>query len=175
MADFLLGVEGFSRPLSPISDTVAGTIPADEATSLRIQMYLGGIRAFLEAPLFGHGPFNFTVVANQLADVPFNGSPHLHNDLIDMAASAGSLGLVAYALLMLAPLVELFRAPPSVQRSWSIVLVFTLVAGFAGLGLSNAMFGILSVTVSYAAICLVAAALADALAQVDSPTPPEVT
>src|SRR5690606_4982713 len=112
-------------------------------------------RAFLEAPLFGHGPVAFTAVAERLADTPFGGAPHLHNDLVDMAASAGTVGLAAYVLLLLAPVLEALRAPASALTPWAIVLALTLISGFLVMGLTNAMFGILSVTTTFAAICVV--------------------
>jgi O-antigen ligase len=152
---------GFQRVLADIAATLSSGVPTDTSTAIRLQMYLGGLRAFLEAPIFGHGPLAFTAVANRLADQPFGGAPHLHNDLADMAASAGMFGVVAYGLFLLAPIVEIIRAPDKPAKKASIVLVATLVSGFFVMGLTNAMFGILTVTVTFAAICVVTGLLAD--------------
>lgn len=158
MIAFFLGaneIAGIRRVLVDISDTLVSGTPTDRSTTVRLQMYLGGFRAFLESPLFGHGPLAFTAVADNLADVPFDGAPHLHNDFVDMAASAGILGVAAYALFLLAPVVEAFRAPRSSSRSSTIVIVVALVAGYFVMGLTNAMFGILTVTTTFAAICVI--------------------
>lgn len=152
---------GFQRVLADIAATLSSGAPTDASTALRLQMYLGGFRAFLEAPIIGHGPLAFTAVADSLADTPFGGAPHLHNDLADMAASAGIFGLVAYGLFLLAPIVEIVRAPYKPGKKGSVVLVATLVSGFFVMGLTNAMFGILTVTVTFAAICVVTGLLAD--------------
>ena len=152
---------GFQRVLADIAATLSSGVPTDTSTAIRLQMYLGGLRAFLEAPIFGHGPLAFTAVADRLADQPFGGAPHLHNDLADMAASAGMFGVVAYGLFLLAPIVEIIRAPDKPAKKAGIVLVATLVGGFFVMGLTNAMFGILTVTVTFAAICVVTGLLAD--------------
>ena len=146
---------GFQRVLADIAITLSSGAPTDASTAIRLQMYLGGFRAFLEAPIVGHGPLAFTAVADRLADAPFGGAPHLHSDLVDMAASAGIFGVVAYCLFLLAPIVEIIRAPDKPGKKGSVVLVATLVGGFFVMGLTNAMFGILTVTVTFAAICVI--------------------
>lgn len=152
---------GFQRVVADIAATLSSGAPTDASTAIRLQMYLGGFRAFLEAPIVGHGPLAFTAVADRLADTQFGGAPHLHNDLADMAASAGIFGLVAYGLFLLAPIVEIIRAKDKPGKKGSVVLVATLVSGFFVMGLTNAMFGILTVTVTFAAICVVTGLLAD--------------
>lgn len=153
-------ISGAQRVLSNFSDVLASGAPTDSSTQLRLQMYQGALRAFLKSPIVGHGPLAFTVVADSLADFPFGGTPHLHNDLANMAASAGIFGLVAYLLFVLAPIVEIMRAPRTPQRGVSIVLVATWVAGFLVMGITNATFGILTVTVVFAAICIISGFLA---------------
>ncbi|WP_338722753.1 O-antigen ligase family protein [Devosia sp. XK-2] len=153
-------LSGVQRVLIDISDTFAHGAPTDYSTDLRLQMYLGGFRAFLDAPIFGHGPFAFTTVANSMADGSFAGTPHLHNDLIDLAASAGTLGIIAYGLIVLAPIVEALRMPKSTLRRWTITLTTTLISGFVAMGLTNAMFGILAVTIAFATICVLTGVIA---------------
>lgn len=154
----LLGASQFSgiqRVLIDIGQVLQHGVPTDESTAIRLQMISGGIKAFLQAPIFGHGPLAFVNLANELAGVPFGSWPHLHNDLADFAASAGIVGLVAYALFLLAPIVEAARALNTEAKPRILVLATTLVFGFFVMGLTNAMFGILTVTVSYAVICVV--------------------
>ena len=153
-------ISGVQRVLADIAATLSSGAPTDSATALRLQMYLGGFRAFLEAPIVGHGPLTFTAVANGLADSSFGGAPHLHSDLVDMAASAGLFGVGAYVLFLLAPILEIIRSPEKPGKRANVVLVATLVAGFFTMGLTNAMFGILTVTVTFAAICAITGLLA---------------
>jgi O-antigen ligase len=153
-------ISGVQRILADISDILVSGAPTDDATTLRFQMYQGALRAFLESPIVGHGPLAFTDVADSLADTSFGGAPHLHNDLADMAASAGIFGLVAYLLFVLAPLVEILSAPQTPRKSAGIVLVATWTAGFLVMGVTNATFGILTVTVAFAAICVISGLLA---------------
>jgi O-antigen ligase len=165
---------GIQRMLGDIVATLATGAPTDNSTSLRFDMYLGAWRAFLEAPFFGHGPFAFVDVANSLAGEGFSMMEHLHNDLADMAASAGLFGLVAYALFILAPIVEALRAPASDHKPMSIVLAVTLVTGFFVMGLTNAMFGILTLTTTFAAICVIVGMLASPETKpvgIDQPAP----
>lgn len=154
----LLGASQFSgiqRVLIDIGEVLQHGVPTDESTAIRLQMLSGGIQAFLQAPIFGHGPLAFVNLANELSGVPFGSWPHLHNDLADFAASAGIVGLIAYALFLLAPIVEVLRAKSTAAKPRILVLAATLVFGFFVMGLTNAMFGILTVTVSYAVICVV--------------------
>jgi O-antigen ligase len=153
-------LSGIQRVLTDLADVARVGVPTDTSTDIRLQMYLGGLRAFLEAPIFGHGPLTFVTVARDLADVPFENAPHLHNDLADFAASAGILGLVAYALLLLAPVIEVLRMPAIEGRRALLVVVMTLIAGYFVMGLTNAMFGILNVTTCFAGICVVVGVLA---------------
>lgn len=148
-------LSGIQRVLLDMADVVQTGLPTDESTAIRLQMLTGGAKAFLEAPIFGHGPLTFVNRANELSNLPFGSWPHLHNDLADFAASAGMVGLVAYVLFILAPIVEVARSASSSTKPLILVLVSTLVAGFFVMGLTNAMFGILTVTVTYAAICVV--------------------
>lgn len=160
-------LSGIQRVLLDMADVLQNGVPTDESTAIRLQMISGGLKAFLQAPIFGHGPLAFVNLANELSEMPFGNWPHLHNDLADFAASAGIVGLVAYGLFLLAPIVEVVRAPGSAAKPRILVLVSTLVAGFFVMGLTNAMFGILTVTVTYASICVIAGILVSQANQTD--------
>jgi O-antigen ligase len=152
-------LSGVQRVLYDLVSTLTVGMPQDGSTSLRLQMYQGGFRAFMESPIFGHGPLSFMTVARELGE--FEGFEHLHNDLADFAASAGALGLIAYGLFLVAPIVEVLRAPASWSKPRLLVLVSTLIAGYFTMGLTNAMFGILSLTTYYAAICVITGVLVE--------------
>jgi len=151
---------GVQRVVADVADVFRTGLPTDESTVLRLQMYEGGLNAFLASPLYGHGPFAFVEAAASRASTPFEGAPHLHNDLADFAASGGILGLAAYMLFLWAPLVEALRAPNTSHRAGLVIVSSTLVVGYFVMGLTNAMFGILNLTVFYAAATLVVALLA---------------
>lgn len=155
-------LSGIERVMSDFTNTVIGGGAVDQSTNLRLLMYQGGFRAFMQSPLFGYGPETFTAIADSLADTSFGGAPHLHNDLVDMAASAGLMGVAAYFLFVFAPIMEILSAPRSKDRDWLLVLATTLITGFIVMGLTNAMFGILNVTTVFAATCVAIAALVKA-------------
>jgi O-antigen ligase len=146
---------GWQRVYSDFATILNSGLPTDFSTAERLLMYEGGLRAFLASPVFGHGPFDFVEAAASRASLRFDSAPHLHNDLADFGASGGLMGLAAYFLFLLAPLVEAWRAPPSRYRAGLIVVVTTLVVGYFVMGLTNAMFGILNLTVFFAAFVLV--------------------
>jgi len=148
------------RVMVDLADIFRTGLPSDESTSLRLQMYEGGLNAFLASPLVGHGPFAFVEAAASRASVRFEGAPHLHNDLLDFAASGGVPGVVAYFLFLLAPVAEALKVKDPVTRKTLVLLSATLAVGFFVMGLTNAMFGILNLTVFYATATLVIAALA---------------
>lgn len=148
-------LSGIQRVLIDIADVLRTGLPTDSSTDIRLGMMRGGWEAFLLSPVFGHGPLNFTAVANEFSGLPTEAWPHLHNDLVDFAASAGILGLFAYVLLMAAPIIEVARMPRIPAKAPILVLISTLIGGFFVMGLTNAMFGILTVTTTYAAICVI--------------------
>ena len=146
---------GVQRTMAGVADVLRNGIPTDASTSERFQMYEGAYRAFLASPLVGHGPFAFIEAAGSRATVPFEYATHLHSDLANFAASGGVLGLFAYGMFLLTPLVEALRTRDREKRKGLVLVSATLVVGFFVMGLTNAMFGILNLTVFYAAATLV--------------------
>jgi len=118
---------------------------------IRAAFYVSSIQAFVDSPVYGHG-------LGQLMDTVrrmFPGAPnvlyleHLHADWANFAVMSGSLGLLAYAALLAAPLLALRSAKARADRP---VLLGTVVlfCGQLTLGTSNAVFGVLPQTVMYA-------------------------
>lgn len=153
-----LETSGAQRVLMDLTALIEAGVPTDESTSERVQMYTGGFKAFLDAPVFGHGPFDYVAAAAARMSVPFS-PPHLHSDIVNFAASGGVLGIVAYLLFLLAPLVEVLRAPAFEQRRGLLVVVSVLVLGFFVMGSTNAVLGLLTLTVLYSCISVVVGAL----------------
>jgi O-antigen ligase len=120
----------------------------DGSTTERLIMYRSAFNAFLASPVYGHGLIDYVAAAarHAPAGATFPIMGHLHNDIADFAVAGGGLGLLAYALFLLAPIVEVLRRP----RSWpAIHLALSISAGYLAMGLTNAMIGILSQTVLY--------------------------
>jgi len=141
---------GALQSLTAFSDVakVLRNEPVDSSTDERLIMYQSAYNAFLASPVFGHGLIGYVQAAARHvpAGVEFPVYGHLHNDIADFAVAGGGLGLVALALFLLAPLAEAMRRP----HSWPAVhLALTMNVGYFAMGLTNAMFGILSQTVLY--------------------------
>jgi O-antigen ligase len=147
------------RVIADLTSIAAHGLPTDSSTTDRLHMYEGALAAFLQSPLIGHGPFGYVEAAAANARVPFGGTPHLHSDLANFAASGGALGLLAYSLFLLAPLVEIWRGPVTSSRRGLVVVFASLAAGYFVMGLTNAVIGILTLTVFYAAIAAIAGSL----------------
>jgi O-antigen ligase len=155
-------VSGVQRVAVDIASILTHGVPTDVSTDLRFQMFQGGWLALLESPFFGHGPRHFASVANSLVQGTFADTPHLHSDPVNLIASAGAMGLVAYGLILLAPIVEALTMSKGRQRSWATLLATTFISGFFVMGLTNAMFGILTITVTFAAFCAIVGFLSKA-------------
>nr|WP_282567670.1 O-antigen ligase family protein [Devosia sp. MC532] len=162
-------VSGIQRILVDVQTMLANGVPPGSQNYERVQMIIGGWGAFLERPIFGHGPLNFQGAAERFGDIPYAPVPHLHNDIIDFLASAGVVGLVAFALLMLAPIAEAWRVRMTTQGPALIAYALMMVSGYFVMGLTNAMFGILTLTNYYALICVLTAILAEQATREVSP------
>jgi len=158
----VLQTSGVQRVIPDIEAVLQAVVPTDESTSERMQMYTGGLAAFLDSPVFGHGPFDYVAAAVERMTAPFD-PPHLHSDLVNFAASGGLFGLVAYFLFLLAPLVEVFRMPRSPERTGLLVVIGVLVIGYFVMGLTNAVIGLLTLTVQFSAISVLVCSAAQAL------------
>jgi len=133
----------------------------DDSTNERLSMYRSAVGAFLASPVYGHGMMDYTTKAAEYAPPgrSYTPSGHLHNDLADFAVIGGSLGLLSYALLLLAPLAGGFAAQGRYRRP-AIYLGIVAPTGYFAMGLTNAMFGILAQTTLYAVVLSLIAALA---------------
>mgnify|MGYP000108676381 CR=1 FL=1 len=119
-----------------------------------------GWQALQSSPIFGIGYGQLMPLVREL--FPDRTSLHtlenLHSDFADFAALGGIMGIAAYFLLLLSPAAVLrslrLRDYPAL---WLAAIV--LIVGYATLGLTNAMFGVLPQT------ALFAVALAHLMAQ----------
>lgn len=140
---------GFTRPfetLAVLQDIFAGRQPSDTSTAYRLAMYQSGIRAFLDAPLFGHGWHSQVTAALPYMDsFALEGYAaeqwsYIHNELLGFALSGGILGIAAFFSIMLAPLIGLHRVAADSQAVGRAYLVTIMLVGvFAG-GLTDVLF-----------------------------------
>ncbi|UJQ96125.1 O-antigen ligase family protein [Mariluticola halotolerans] len=142
-------IERATHAFDDIAMLVTGEGAADGAIQERLVMYRAAVEAFKLAPVFGHGSGHIGAATNPFmpADYPYLlNSAHLHNDIADFAVIGGLSGLLAYALLLLAPLV-IYRSAKTPETRRAVLLGGILLSsGYFSLGLTNAMFGILPQT-----------------------------
>jgi O-antigen ligase len=97
----------------------------DPSAAVRMIFWHIGFAAFLASPLVGYGWQNFRDAAyaylpdhGRNFDAGFAGlagNIHLHADILDLGVSAGALGLIAYALVIGAPIVDALTSPHDPQ------------------------------------------------------------
>lgn len=123
----------------------------DASDNQRMLMYRGAYNAFLQSPFYGHGMIGFAKIAADTLPPELNAPvyDHLHNDIADFAVTGGLLGIIAYFCILLAPLVEALRSNGPGRRP-AILAASSLSLSFFLMGLTNATFGILMLTVTFA-------------------------
>ncbi|WP_417583248.1 O-antigen ligase family protein [Pelagibacterium sp.] len=121
-----------------------GTVP-DRSSEVRVQLYVGAINAFLEAPIFGYGWYDHVEAGRQFMapDVAelVAGWSHYHNDYLNFAALAGIFGLAFYALYLLLPIWGAFRSEHDGQFAARLYGAMTISATYGVHGLFNTAFG----------------------------------
>jgi O-antigen ligase len=134
----------------------------DTNTSLRLALYEAGVRAFLEAPVFGHGWARLTTsvapylnanasLTPELREFALN-LPQLHNDVINMAVAAGLVGIAVYALLIATPLVAAWRSSRDELYAFRLFGAAILCIAYVFDGLTDLMFGFEFHTMLYVAL-----------------------
>lgn len=108
----------------------------------RIRMVEAGIEIIKDYPLLGVGPANVKEVypLYRKHDAPRFRIPHLHNNVVQLWAERGVLGLAAYLLLIGLFLRECIRGWRGGAREWAEVGVVVTVA-LAAAGLFEFNFG----------------------------------
>jgi len=103
----LLETAGLGEILSPnLEERISGNFfeQGDDSTAIRVEMAELGWRIYTENPIFGVGLDNTTaIVQDELAakDMTLGG---LHNTVLKVAAELGTIGVLAYLLLLAIPL-----------------------------------------------------------------------
>lgn len=96
----------------------------------RIRMVEAGVEMIRDRPVFGVGLTNVkeTYALYRKPDAPRARPPHLHNNVIQLWAERGILGLVSYVLLLALFFRECVRAWDGPQRAWAEVGVAVAVS-----------------------------------------------
>jgi O-antigen ligase len=123
------------------------------------------VDAFADRPLFGYGwDRRVEAVYDQLPggaeaveamDEGMRGNRHLHADVLDFGVGAGALGLLAYILALLAPIVGAMRSTHDRQSQERRLGTALLSTGFLACGMSYVMFGYEFPTALYIALAAV--------------------
>jgi O-antigen ligase len=110
-----VGMQG--RMAEGVSDVQAwaGGGSKDSSMGIRLELWKGGAMLAREHPLFGVGPNNLHAHLGQYVgqgrlDAVVLPLPHLHNDVLQVLATGGVVGLAAWLGLLAAPLLFFLRA-----------------------------------------------------------------
>ena len=146
VAGLLLVPEYFgrvSRLVPMIEEILAGEPIRETSGNIRLRIFEGSLQAFLDSPWIGHGWGAKTEVVDSYLAEPVFGSPkyHLHSDILTFAVTGGVVGLVAYLLVLAAPLLGAFRSARDTQFAARSYGAAALVTGYAACGSVNLLFG----------------------------------
>ncbi len=152
---------GFGRTLEAFtaSGNVVSGGEVDSNISERLQMWLGGWRAFLASPLFGYGWVDMVPATYPHVEPGFEKTirmfRHLHNGLISFAVAGGLVGVVSFIALSVAPILAVLATPRDSQFVSRLYLAVTLCAGYAVFQLTFLLIGFDFHTVQYAYMTMV--------------------
>ncbi|MCD7058741.1 O-antigen ligase family protein [Pelagibacterium xiamenense] len=139
--DQMRALRGFNTIYAFLTE---GTAP-DNSTAIRIQLYIGGIHAFLDSPIFGFGWYDHVEAARQymtpeIAEKVERWS-HFHNDYLNFAALAGVFGIAFYALYLLLPVIGALKSVADSQYAARLYGALAITGSYALHGLFNTAFG----------------------------------
>lgn len=117
----------------------------DRSVAIRLELFRGGILAFLEAPLFGHGWRHHVEAARPFMLDPtisdsVEGWSHLHNDYINFAALAGVFGLITYCIYLFVPIISTWGSEHDSQFHERLYGAFVVTTCYAIYGLFGSAF-----------------------------------
>lgn len=117
----------------------------DLSGNIRYRIYEGSIEAFTHSPWIGYGWYMKVSAVEKYIKNPVGfGDPtyaHLHSDIANFGVSAGLVGLIAYLLVLFAPIVSAVRAPRDSQYRGRLFLALSLSATYLCCGAVNLLFG----------------------------------
>jgi len=141
----LVAGDRFFDAINVVANILSGR-EIDSSSAYRMEMYSSGLRAFWDAPLFGHGwTHQLASALPYMSDMGRAGYElekwgYIHNEALSFAVGGGAVGLLAYVVWMVAPFVGLRSIPVDHQATARAYLVTTLVLGLAIAGLTEVLF-----------------------------------
>ncbi|MBW4652576.1 MAG: O-antigen ligase family protein [Kaiparowitsia implicata GSE-PSE-MK54-09C] len=149
-AIYLVG-SGNARGLSVLQNGLDIFRFTGGSDDIRAALYASAIDILRRSPLVGVGLGQIMLTAEAMFPelVAGTGFENLHADWANFAAMAGAMGLLAWLLLLAAPLLLLIDRGGR-QDQPTVLGALVLTTGQFILGVSNATFGILPQTVIYA-------------------------
>ncbi len=160
-------VKRIERIVTVFEDLLTKGDITEDSAGARLAFWRAGTQAFLASPVVGHGWSRHKDVAySYLPDggkaferkgSGLRGNKHLHADILDIGVSGGLFGLVAYGLILLAPLLGAMRSVRDSQYAARLSGAIVLSLGYFACGLTYIMFGFEFHTVLYT--CLAAIVL----------------
>lgn len=152
---------GFDRVNSTagvLQDLVTGRTIAEVSGGTRQAFYSASYGAFMHSPWIGYGWADKmqAIIPYLTGDGAALVEPHrhLHSDLLDFAVSGGLVGLIAYGLILIAPILAAWRGPRDSQFKPRLIGTALLAAGYLLCGLTYLMLGFEFLTTLY--VCLAA-------------------
>jgi O-antigen ligase len=117
-------------PLSLFSRLLSTFDPSQSSNFDRIRMIEAGVEMIKDNPVLGVGPANVKeyYAFYKKHDAPRPRPPHLHNNVVQIWAERGILGLTAYLLLLALFLRECARAWDGPNRMWAEIGVAVTVS-----------------------------------------------
>jgi O-antigen ligase len=129
-----------------LGDTLAaaagGAPVTDAAIAVRLKLYALGWQSFLDAPLYGHGwahAMDAIHPAIAADEQTWGAVPHLHDDALQFAVAGGGIGLAAYVLILVSPLLAAARMPVDGQAGARRYGLVVLTVGYLAMGLFDTM------------------------------------
>ncbi len=150
-----LGLNRATEAFQTLASAVQGGT-VDESTEQRLTLYWGGLAAFLANPIVGYGWGD--MVPAIMPYVPAEMLPivrtfrQLHNGLVSYAVGAGSLGILSFILVSIAPLVGVWRnRAKSAAQPW-LYAALVLVGSYQIFQLTYILLGYEFHTLQYAVV-----------------------
>jgi O-antigen ligase len=160
-------VKRLERIVTVFEDLFTTGSVAENSAGSRVAFWKAGYQAFLASPITGYGwsrhkkaAYEYLPEKGKEYDHKGNrlqGNKHLHADILDMGVSGGLMGLAAYGLILLAPLLGAVRSKRDSQFKARLTGAIVLSVGYAACGLTYIMFGYEFHTTLY--VCLAAIVL----------------